>query len=167
MCANGARSPRCAHRSLDRDVWIDAGVHQRDQAVYDLAAYAGTTARQAVDLEHHDEPDHGVVQRLAHAGRMRPHQRTLQCLQILARDPGRRQEPESCIDPVDGASLGNDALDGRDAGVDGVRGAGGRGSRGRARGRCAAGRQASYGRVSDAIPFLVSWSGSRGLSAWR
>ncbi|VFT07850.1 Uncharacterised protein [Pseudomonas aeruginosa] len=58
------------HRAFQRDVRIDLGVDQRDQRVDHLAADAGEPARQAVHLEQHDQPHHGVVQRLADAGGM-------------------------------------------------------------------------------------------------
>ena len=109
---------RRAHRALERNVRIDLGVDQRDQRVDDLAADAGVAARQAVDLQHHDQTHHGVVQRLAHAGRVRQHQRALQRFQVLARDAGGRQQAEAGVDAVGGAVLGDDALHAGHAGVD-------------------------------------------------
>ncbi|MCY1172819.1 hypothetical protein D9M73_129630 [compost metagenome] len=113
-----------ADRALQRDVRVDLGVDQGEQRVDHLAADAGEAARQAVDLEQHDQAHHGVVQRLADAGGVRQHQRTLQVFQVMAGDAGRRQQAETGVDAVGGAVFREDLLDTSDAVVDLLIGAG-------------------------------------------
>ncbi|MNN04964.1 hypothetical protein D3C81_1177050 [compost metagenome] len=113
-----------AHRTFERDVRVDLGVDQRDQRVDHLAADAGEATAQAVDLEHHDQPYQGVVDRLANAGGVRQHQRTLQVFQVMAGDAGRRQQAKTGVDAVGGAVFREDLLDTSDAVVDLLIGAG-------------------------------------------
>ncbi|MNV44276.1 hypothetical protein D3C71_1360300 [compost metagenome] len=100
---------------------INARVHHRDQAVDNVAADTGIATRQAVDLQDHDQPHHGVIQGLAHARRVRAHQRTLQRFEVFARDLGGRQQAKARVDAIHRAALGDQPFNGRHAGVDGVR----------------------------------------------
>ena len=113
-----------ADRAFQRNVRVDLGVDQGDQRVDHLAANAGEAARQAVDLQQHDQAHHGVIQRLTDAGGVGQHQRTLQLFQVVVGDAGRGQQAETGVDAVGGAALGDDLVDAGDAGVDGLMGAG-------------------------------------------
>ncbi|MNH18943.1 hypothetical protein D3C79_786640 [compost metagenome] len=114
----------CAYRAFQWDVRVHLGVDQGDQRVDDLATDAGETTAQAVDLEHHDQPYQGVVDRLANAGGVRQHQRTLQVFQVMAGNAGRRQQAETGVDAVGSAVFREDLLDTSDAVVDLLIGAG-------------------------------------------
>lgn len=97
---------------------IDLGIDQRDQRIDHLPTDAGKTAAEAVDLEHHDQSHQLIADRLADAGRVREHQRTLQVFQVFTGDARRGQQAETGVDAVGGAVLGEDLFDTGDAGLD-------------------------------------------------
>ncbi|MNT28509.1 hypothetical protein D3C72_1642000 [compost metagenome] len=59
-----------AHGALQRDMRIDFGVDQGHQRLDHFQTDAGETARQAVDLQHHNQANQVVVGRRANASSM-------------------------------------------------------------------------------------------------
>ena len=70
----GCEVAGCTDRTFQRNVRINLGVDQSDQCFDDGAADAGETTAQAIDLEHHDQPDQRVTDRFANTGSVRQNQ---------------------------------------------------------------------------------------------
>ena len=77
----------CADGTFSRDPRRDAFIHQLNQRLNDAQTNPGEAAGKAVNLQHHNQTCHGIIQRLTNARRMRQHQRTLQVFQIVRGDP--------------------------------------------------------------------------------
>jgi hypothetical protein len=117
--------PGGAHRALAGNQRQQARVHECEQLFDDDGAHAGKPARQARRLERQHQAHGGIGQRGAHARGVRAHQVELKRREILVRDAGLRQLPESGIDPVQRLAAGEALPDRRQRALDRVPPAGG------------------------------------------
>jgi len=107
----GGQIARGPDRTLGRDTGQDVGIDHGDQGFERGAADARGPARQAGDLQHHQQAHDAVFQQGADAAGMAEHQIALQGLEVPGRDRGVGQQAEAGVDAVDGAALGDDGGD--------------------------------------------------------
>ncbi len=111
---------RCSHRAFRRDKRIHFCIHQCDQRIDHAQTNTGKTARQTVDFQHHNQANHGVIERLADARRMGKHQRALQILQVFRGDTGLGQQAKPRINAIRRAAFSDNIIDAGDAGVNSI-----------------------------------------------
>ena len=102
-----------AHRSLRRDHRIDLVLEQCHEAFHQSQRDAGMTSRQRVDLERENQPDDGVGQGVADAGRVRKQEISLQQFELVRGYARLCEQPEARVDAIGGVAGRYDPVDQR------------------------------------------------------
>ena len=112
---SGARSPLAPSEPCSRTTGVMPCVQQRELQVDDLRAGARVAHRQAAGPQEQHRPHHLGLDRVAHAGGVRAHQRDLQLGGALGRDDRVGQRAEAGGDAVHRLLAGDEPVDERGA----------------------------------------------------
>ena len=113
QCASGARSPLAPSEPCSGTTGSSPAASIASIVSASTGRAPGAAHRQRAGAQEHHRPHHLALDRRAHAGGVRAHQRPLQLGPAVGRDPRLRERAEAGRDPVGGLVGGGEPRDDR------------------------------------------------------